>query len=1259
MAGMMPVGAAAAETAGGPAVKTTYRQYLDQLRRDRENEIVLATRRVAEVKAVWVAIVRDDAFAARSEDGDPALMNRRRDAAILRVYDFNSDGILAPEEKERYRADMALAFRYAGKSRKPAERKRVDEAKKQDVRPEAAASVNPLQVEKNSEIESRGDGAQIIRPRSAGGGTVADVSQPESGVAADTGELTEAEEITVMDPVLLRLPEGVEARKFNSVVVRRNGQEIRRKYDIELAYDEWRETHTISCIVPGAAWDDPGNRIAVVRRSGLRSKPLLEFDSGGTGTIYEYSETPHQERITRRAGGMENSYDDAARRIVSGTRTVTVRNKNNNAVIEQVAYDIASGIKLSGERNTYDLKGRLIRTDYADGSSELTAYRKNLVASRTDRNGSVRSYEYDRDGRLIAETFDGIVNRYRLDAAGRVTGVTVVGRNGGTIDREIRQYDAAGRPTAATDAVDAGRHLGGPGWPGNPADGTAVFRNPIDWGNRTGYGEGSRESRIGDDRDRLLPSTLAVNRTAPGEYDVSDTTVRTVVDLNADGTDDAGDLVTETRTRYENYRGVPCRVVARTRLQNGESAPLESRIESVDGNESWYIDRRGGVTHHKRERAGEGRWRELNVLPDGTATVRTFCNGRLLAEEQWRNNGNPGIRADYEYDEFNRMIRQTESLTGRVLNTVDLAYDRNDQLISRSENDRKTLYRYDAMGRLQECVLPDGRVETMVYDRCGKLESRQKSGVLSRYEYNDRGEPASLTLLADGEKPVVFRFLYDSRQHLAGIERPDGSRIGLAFDAAGFPLRRTLARKVDGEAVAVFTEYDAAGRLTGIRGSGQASAVRIAYDLLDRPVTVADSAGTRKFTYVEEDGVLTVTETVPWAEGWVLGREYDVSGRLRKLILPMADKAARTIDFDYDGAGNPAMVSDGSFFWRCSYGPAGRRPETITWSNGAGVVPLTVRYRYDGNRLSGISGRTPAGTQEIALRRDADGRVIERVLPDGVRFGYDYDRFGRMLSAAAEGGEKNRGGGKFEYTYDGFGRRIARAVESADGRKEEATPVNVRGRYLAVGDLPLEYDADGNLVRGFHRYRGEYDSENRLIRLASPDIRLEFSYDYRGRCWSRRRYAPDRAGVWTLRGETRFLYDGDRLLAEYRMADGIPVLEQSYVWAPPSSPDLLRMVPLWNAQGAEYRFYFADDTGSVLFLLDETGTVNAAYDYAPDGSVINARGRDALRNPWRQSAIGYTDSETGLVLTPGGLWYSPELGELLSGGDTPEPGFSR
>ena len=142
VAGVTPVGAADAETAGGPAGKATYRQYLDQLRRDRENEVVLATRRVAEVKMVWVAIARDDAFAARSGESDLELMNRRRDAAILRVYDLNSDGILAPEEKERYRADMALASRYAGKSRKPTERKRAEEAKKSTAESEATVPDN-------------------------------------------------------------------------------------------------------------------------------------------------------------------------------------------------------------------------------------------------------------------------------------------------------------------------------------------------------------------------------------------------------------------------------------------------------------------------------------------------------------------------------------------------------------------------------------------------------------------------------------------------------------------------------------------------------------------------------------------------------------------------------------------------------------------------------------------------------------------------------------------------------------------------------------------------------------------------------------------------------------------------------------------------------------------------------------------------------------------------------------------------------------
>ena len=187
--------------------------------------------------------------------------------------------------------------------------------------------------------------------------------------------------------------------------------------------------------------------------------------------------------------------------------------------------------------------------------------------------------------------------------------------------------------------------------------------------------------------------------------------------------------------------------------------------------------------------------------------------------------------------------------------------------------------------------------------------------------------------------------------------------------------------------------------------------------------------------------------------------------------------------------------------------------------------------------------------------------------------------------------------------------------------------VNGLNQYTQIGGdgaATLSYDANGNLTSdGSTAY--VYDAENRLVR-ASGATNATLSYDPLGRLWH----------VSGGAGTTRFVYDGDRLIAEY---NGAGSLLRRYVHGPGVDEPLV-----WYegaAVGAASRRYLhADHQGSVVAIADAAGTVLGVNRYDPYG--VPSAG-----NLGRFAYTGQTRiDELGLYYYKARI-YSPWLGRFL------------
>lgn len=188
--------------------------------------------------------------------------------------------------------------------------------------------------------------------------------------------------------------------------------------------------------------------------------------------------------------------------------------------------------------------------------------------------------------------------------------------------------------------------------------------------------------------------------------------------------------------------------------------------------------------------------------------------------------------------------------------------------------------------------------------------------------------------------------------------------------------------------------------------------------------------------------------------------------------------------------------------------------------------------------------------------------------------------------------------------------------------------VNGLNQYTSVGGNAHGYDSNGNLTSdGATTFT--YDAENRLVGATGAKV-ATLTYDPLGRL-----YETQGATSATL---TRFLYDGDELVAEVDPTDNDRPLHR-YVHGAGVDDPLVWYVGNGISSSAR-RHLFADHQGSIVSIADNNGNalgINTYDDWGVPGSGNSGR-------------FGYTGQ---IWLPEVGLWhykarvYSPQLGRFM------------
>lgn len=444
--------------------------------------------------------------------------------------------------------------------------------------------------------------------------------------------------------------------------------------------------------------------------------------------------------------------------------------------------------------------------------------------------------------------------------------------------------------------------------------------------------------------------------------------------------------------------------------------------------------------------------------------------------------------------EYDTMGRKTKDIVrgedGSITTVTQYSYDalsRLDCSAQRMNSAAFTFTPFSACTLGTEGSFGPDRITKNIYDAAGQVLNVQKAvGTLLQqnyvsYSYSSNGKQASVkdangnlaTLTYDGHDRQT-RWTFPSQTAIGQVNVADYEEY--AYDPNG---NRTSLRKRDGSVLTY--QYDALSRTTAKvvpeRAGLAATHTRDVY-------YGYDNRGLQ--TYVRFDS--SVGEGVTMA--------YDGLGRLTGSSVAI-DGVLRTLAYQSDKNGNRTQVTypDGNIF----------------------------QFGYDGlNRMNVIGLNAPSGLAGYGYNH----RGLRSSLASGSWTYFGYDVVGRLNTLT-----QDIAGTPFDLTYE-YGYSPASQMTTRSTTNDafiftgefnvnRSYAVNGLNQYTSAGPASFSYDANGNLTGdGSSIYL--YDIENRLVSAAGASV-ANLRYDPLGRLYE----TSGGSGI------TRFLYDGDDLIAEF------------------------------------------------------------------------------------------------------------------------------
>jgi RHS repeat-associated protein len=551
-----------------------------------------------------------------------------------------------------------------------------------------------------------------------------------------------------------------------------------------------------------------------------------------------------------------------------------------------------------------------------------------------------------------------------------------------------------------------------------------------------------------------------------------------------------------------------------------------------------------------------------------------------------------------------------------VLDEIDTTYDVVGHLITDKHssgtgaNPTLTQSSYDGLGRLEctavrmnasvysslpasACTLstqgPDGpdRIRRLVYDAAGEVLNEQHA-----YATGAQQNFATYAYTPNGRRDWVedasgnlSDFTYDGFDRLSRLNFPQSTVGAQAANANDYEQygydgdnNLTSLRRRSGETI--FYQFDGLNRMHIKDLPGSSTDVYYGYDLQSNQL----------YARFGSDAGLGVTNV------------FDGLGRLTSTTSSSSSDSLQ-VSFQYDNDSNRTRV---------------------TWPDST-----YVQYTYDAlDRMNQVleNGAASGPGLLASYSNDMLGRRTGITRGNGTASSYSFDGVSR-ISSLAQDLASTSGDVTFGFTYNSASQVTQRTVSNDSysyfplPKSTSYTPDGLN-RYANVAGAAFSYDGRGNLTSDGSR-SFTYDVENHLLSVSGPTS-VTLTYDPLGRL------------LTTTSGSTttRYLYEGERLIAEYnggtllrRYAHGAG-LDEPLVW--------------YEGAGlTDRRWLHTDHQGSVIATSDGAG----------DGTLYayGAYGEPAYDN-WSGSRFRYTGQ---VMLGEAKLYhykarvYDPSLGMFL------------
>ena len=738
----------------------------------------------------------------------------------------------------------------------------------------------------------------------------------------------------------------------------------------------------------------------------MNPNPSAVIDADGAQTLYDWDDRGLLTRVTDPTGVSTTFEYDVYGDLV----LVTNGAGNTTTLIRDDHGRVIGVIDPLGRRGTatYNSSGALASIENADGARWIFAYPEVAVESLPSLVRNSTNTSWSRGNLPISVTDPyGATIRFTYNAGGEIASVT----------------NPLGHTTEGT--FDT-------------------------WGNLVGLttASGAVWKYVYDGLSQLVEAT-----------DPSGAATRYSYDLNGELSSVTDATGVEIKRRVDRQRGIEeiadafsssfihtdifGRVTSEQKRARGGSSAKKADVESefitydAAGRPVEILDAAGGLTRCERDGAG----RVLRVIS---------AEGRIET---------------YDYDAAGRVISPAVGLDtpGRYTDEagVSRVVEPSAWAITRLE--------YDAASQIIRRVNPDGSVEKITYDVCGRVTGVEAGVRVASYEYDLCGRLVGVRDSAFGQR----RFKYDAAGQIIQATDGLGFRTHFSYTATG-----QVCRVVDATGQVTDYEYDAMDRLVRVikaAGTDDESVQEYAYDAAGRLIRADD--GVREYTHVYDyaaGGRLshTCVDGVKAAEFGIEDQGRTV--RVRDYVSAQALDAGAPVGafvqhrFVYDARGLLVERSR-----------SGVMADTSGASSGTADVDAQVQA---------LNTFTNTGAYTLTLGYDADGYRTRMVTPYG-ETAIAYDGAGRVVSMSRADQDAHGESPAVQYSYDAMGRLI----------RAQLGDILSRWEFDGESGLVCSYSRE-NTVRADSVERTEVirDEQGRIVGLDSADGLVVYTYDAAG-----------------------------------------------------------------------------------------------------------------------------------------------------------------